>query len=288
MWRRFAGESGHRDWLVARTEIVEQAGVGGAHPLPDDDGTLVFDAFFRDLLSRFHVDPDRIYVTGLSQTGFWAWQLGVARADRFAGIAPMSAVSTRFDPFAGNLLALRVHVLHGDADPTCPVDQPRGTHAILRRIGVDAEYVEIAGGGHDYAVWKNLPDGLRRLGETPRVRYPRRISKSVRNTSAPWCAWLRIDAIETEGKRDATDPPTAGVDAEVDGQSIRLFSDGVTALTVGLSSDLVDLGKPVTITWNGKVVHDGVVAPSVAGLFERVGEKCDWTATLEAAVSLKR
>jgi hypothetical protein len=249
---------------------------------------VVFDAFFRDVFSRFRVDPDRVYATGLSQTGYWAWFLGAFRADRFAGIAPMSAVTWHVDPFAGNVLALPVAVLHGDADAVCPVVQPRRTCALLARLGVDVQYREIPGAAHDYATWKHRPAGLTWLCAKPRARYPRRVSKSVRNTSGPWCSWLRIDAVEEETKGIAGGRPAAGVDGEVEGQTIRVFSDRVTALTVCLSSDMVDLAKPVEILWNGKSVHKGVVKTSAATLFEIAGAKCDWSATFEAAVALKR
>ena len=289
MWRRFADESGHREWLVARTEIIEQVGADGARgALPEDEVAQVFDAFFRDVLTRFAVDPDRIVVSGLSQTGFWAWYLGAFRADRFSGIAPMSAVTWHVNRFAGNFVSLPVFVLHGDADPICPVAQPRATCALLARLGADVQYKEIAGAKHEYAVWKNLPAGLTWLAGKPRQHAPRRVSKSVRNTLGPWASWIRIDAIDEEGKGAANGPPTAGVDAEIAGQTIRVFSDRVTALTVCLSAEMLDLAQPVEIIWNGKTVHSAVVKPNLATLFEIAGEKCDWAATFDATVSLKR
>jgi poly(3-hydroxybutyrate) depolymerase len=62
------------------------------------------------VLTRFAVDPDHVYVTGLSQTGYWAWFLGAFRADRFAGIAPMwngrSAHKGVVKPSAATLLEI--------------------------------------------------------------------------------------------------------------------------------------------------------------------------------------
>lgn len=292
MWRRFADESGHADWLVARTEIIEQIGVDGVRgALPEDEVAQVFDAFFRDLFTRFAVDPDRIVVTGLSQTGFWAWYLGVFRSDRFSGIAPMSAMTWHVNAFAGNLVSLPVHVLQGSADTICPAVQPRATCALLARLGSDVRYVEIAGAAHEYSVWSKLPDGLRSLGERPRVRYPKRISKSVRNTLGPWVSWIRIDAIDEEGAGKAGVKPTAGVDAEISGQTIRVYSEHVAALTVCLSSEMLDLSQPVDIVWNGKPLDRDpkeLVKPSLVTLFELAGEKADWSVTFAATVKLRR
>jgi dienelactone hydrolase len=284
MWRGFCDDTGRRDWLVARTEIVEEIGAGGRRGTkPEDEILVVFDAFFRDLFSRFAVDPDRVVVSGISQTGFWAWQLGLFRADRFAATLPMSAVTNNVDRFAANLIALPVIVLHGDVDPTCPVAQPRKSCALLARMGVDVRYREVAGAAHDVAAWQHLPEEWKAATKA-RVRYPRRVSKAVRGASGPWCSWLRIDDLDE--RKD--DEPPAGVDGVVDGQTVRVHSDGVKALTVGLSGDMLDLGKPVEIVWNGKKVHAGVVKPSAATLFELAGDKCDWAATLEASVPLRR
>jgi hypothetical protein len=248
----------------------------------------VFDAFFRDLLSRYAVDPERVYVSGLSQTGFWAWWLGAFRPDRFAGVAPMSAVTWHVDRFAGNLATVPVYVLHGDADPTCEVAQPRRTCALLQRLGADVRYDEIAGGAHEISVWNHLPEGLTWLSGKAKARYPRRVGKSVRNLRGPWCHWLRIDAMEGEAPGTAGTPPAGGLDGEVDGQEVRLHGDRVTAATVCLSGEMLDLAKPVRVLWNGKTVHDGPVEPSVATLFEVAGERCDWRATFEAALRVQR
>lgn len=287
MWRRFAGEAGHPEWLVARTEIIEQTGPDAAKPLPEDEIALVFDAFFRDLFSRFHVDPDRVYVSGLSQTGFWAWYLGAFRADRFAGIAPMSAVTWHVNRFGRNFLTLPVYVLHGDSDKTCPVAQPRALSETLKGLGVDVRYKEIPGAGHEYAVWGNLPEGLTWLATKPRVRNPARVVKAVRNTLGPWAYWLRIDAIEDEGKGDAAGPPTARVEGEIEGQTVRVTSEHVKSLTVCLSSERFDLTKPVEIVWNKKTAHRAVVTPSLKTLLLIAGEKCDAAALYEASVALK-
>lgn len=96
-FRRNCDNAGGQDWLVVRSEIVERIGPD-ARGLPEDAGNVIFQELIRDLASRFHIDPDRIYVAGLSQTGFWAWMLGRMRADRWAGVVPMSAKSTPTPP----------------------------------------------------------------------------------------------------------------------------------------------------------------------------------------------
>lgn len=285
-YRNLADSAGCRDWLVVRTEIVERIGPD-ARGLPEEEGNLIFQRMFRDLATRYHFDPDRVYVTGLSQTGFWAWELGLCRADRFAGTAPMSAVTRQVTGLHANLLALPVYVLHGAKDAVCPVAQPRETCSELARIGVPVRYREFPNAGHDGNVWNALPTALERLKERPRERYPRRVSKSLQTAKDGWCYWIRIDRLEDEGTGKAGQPPKAGIDGEIDGQTVRLFSDGVSRVTLCFASEMMDLGKPVTVAWNGKTVFEGTVTRSLATMLRLVYDKTDWKGTFEAAIELK-
>ncbi len=285
-YRNLADAAGCRDWLVVRTEIVEQIGPD-ARGLPEEEGNLIFQRMFRDLAARYHFDPDRIYVTGLSQTGFWAWELGCCRADRFAGIAPMSAVTREVKGLHANLLALPVYVLHGAKDAVCPVAQPRETCVNLARIGVNVRYRELPNAGHDGNVWNQLPVALEWLKERPRERYPRRVSKSLQTAKDGWCYWIRIDKLDDEGTGKAGQPPKAGIDGEIDGQTVRLFSEGVARITLCLASEMTDLGKPVAVVWNGRTVFEGVVDRSLATMLDLVYDKTDWKETFEAALELK-
>jgi poly(3-hydroxybutyrate) depolymerase len=277
MYRRHADESGHADWLVARTEVLEAIGAEGSRGAkPEDEVVVVFDAFLRDVTTRFAVDLDRVHVTGLSQTGFWAWYLGRARADRFAGIAPMSAVTWQVDGALANLRSLPVYVLHGAKDPICPVAPVRATTAALALLGGTMRYREEPEAAHDYAVWKHLPEALRELGKSPRALHPRRVSKSVASAHDRRAYWLAIDALAAAGDGKASTPPAAGIDGEIEGQTVRLFAEGVTRARIGLASELVDLAKPVEVHWNGARVHAGPVTPSARALLELAGETGDW------------
>jgi len=274
-------------WLLVRTEIIEQVGADGLQkPLPEDRVARIFQAFFRDLGSRFHIDPDRIYVTGLSQTGFWTWYLGRARADRFAGIAPMSAVTWQVNSYASNFINLPVYVLHGSQDSVCPVDQPRTTTRRLATCGVPLRYEEVDGAGHDAAVWSRLGGALTWLADRPRNPYPRTISKSLQTSLDGWCYWLRVDELDAEGDGKAGTKPTGGIDAFIKGQTVHLFSVGVSRITLGLASELLDLDRPITVIWNGRKVHKSKVKRSLADLLEIVGDKADWTGTFEAKLTL--
>jgi pimeloyl-ACP methyl ester carboxylesterase len=286
VFRNHADAAGGRDWLIVRTEIVEQIGPD-ARGLPEEEGNRIFQLMFRDLATRYHFDPDRVYVAGLSQTGFWSWELGCCRADRFAGLAPMSAVTWEVNGLHANLLAVPVYALHGAKDKVCPVGQPRATCVELARIGVNVQYHELPNAGHDGNVWSTLPTALQWLKEHPRERYPKRVSKSLQTAKDGWCYWIRIDRLEDEGTGKAGEKPKAGIDGEMDGQVIRLHSEGVARISLCLASEMVDLDKPVTVIWNGKSVFEGKVERSLATMLDLVYDKTDWKETFEAVVELK-
>ncbi len=289
-WRARMQEADLDDWILARTEILEQVGTDGVRgALPEDEVAAIFDDFFRDLAGRFAIDPDRCYVTGLSQTGFWAWYLGAMRADRWAGILPTSAVTWQVDPFLSNLQVLAVCVMHGTADEVCAIAPVRATVERLARLGGPSTYLEIPGGAH-LDPFLQSARGLRWMAEHRREAFPRRISKSVATLAQPWCAWLRIEAIETSdrGVARANRAPTAGIDGEIDGQTIRLASEGVERITLALAPELVDLARPLTVVWNGTTVFEGTAKLDPRVLLEIAGSKCDWSAVCPAAITLDR
>lgn len=286
-WRNQCTNAGV-DAIVVRTEIVEQIGADGLKGArPEDEVALAFDRCFRDICSRVHVDLNRVWVSGLSQTGFWSWQLGLERADRFAGIAPMSAVTWGTRGYTVNFGNLAVYVLHGDDDKICPVAQPRATCKELEALGVRLVYKEIAGAGHDGRVWGQLPDGLTWLAARPRDPYPKKIAKSVQTLAQPWCNWICLDALEKTGPGKAGSPPTGVVKASIDAQTIAIESDGVTRCTLALSGELVDLSKPIVVTWNGKKRFEGKLERDFARTAQIALDKVDWTGTFEATLELK-
>lgn len=287
-FRSQADAAGLEHALIVRTEIVEQIGADGLRgERAEDEVSAVFDTCFRDLASRFAIDLDRIWVTGLSQTGFWAWQLGLTRPDRFAGIAPMGAVTWSTHGYLPNLAPLAVFVLHGVNDRVCPVAQPRKTTQALTELGATVRYEEIADGAHDFKTWQHLSKGLAWLAERPRNPYPKRFERHLQTAKQPWCHWLRIDTMAKGGSGEAGQPPVAMVRAEVLGQEVRITSQGVSKLTLCLARELVDLELPVKVVWNDKEKLDRLVERDFASTLALALEKADWRGTFDVALELR-
>jgi predicted peptidase len=78
-----------------------------------------------DVKSRFPIDEDRVYLTGLSMGGGGTLWLGLTRPDVWAALAPVCpAPPGEANDLALNALNLPVHFFQGGADP---VVKPEGT-----------------------------------------------------------------------------------------------------------------------------------------------------------------
>jgi len=287
-FRNGADNAGLRDALVVRTEIIEQIGADGMKGArPEDDVCVVFDDLFRDLTSRFAIDPDRIYVAGISQTGFWAWFLGRARPDRLAGIAPISAVTWQVDKYLDCFANLPVYVVHGDEDPICKVEQPRKTTQLLKAQGYPVTYVEIAGGEHGGLVFGRMSEALGALGKTPRHPWPKHVRRAISTMNQPYAYWITVTKLEKDGDGRAVSAQAATIDAQIDGQSVQITSAGIDAIELSLDSELLDVTKPVDVVWNGKKSHSGVIEPSFASAVELALAKSDVRGVGPARLALR-
>lgn len=93
------------------------------------------------------VDPDRIYLTGLSMGGFGVWDLATRQPDRFAAVAPVCGGA---DHDRLSLLTnVPAWVTHGGADTVVDVVRSRDAVTVLKEAGGRPVYVELPGVGHN-------------------------------------------------------------------------------------------------------------------------------------------
>lgn len=104
-------------------------------------------ALLEQILADYPIDPDRVYLTGLSMGGFGTWEWAEQFPNRFAAIAPMCGGGNTL--LAGKLRHIPVWVFHGDADPTVPVARSDEMVEALRKVGADVKYTRYPGVGHD-------------------------------------------------------------------------------------------------------------------------------------------
>ena len=93
------------------------------------------------------VDPDRIYITGLSMGGGGTWALITRSPERFAAAAPICGFADPDD--ATRIANLPIWIFHGDQDATISVESSRRMVAALKKAGGSPRYTEFPGVGHN-------------------------------------------------------------------------------------------------------------------------------------------
>lgn len=87
----------------------------------------------------YSIDRDRIYLTGLSDGGTFAYLLGLSQPDKFAGVVPIAG--DMLHGMADNLLRrkqgkdLPIFIVHGAHDPIFPVRSTRSAYQLLMHLG---------------------------------------------------------------------------------------------------------------------------------------------------------
>jgi pimeloyl-ACP methyl ester carboxylesterase len=124
------------DYIVASPLARGTIGYRG---IAEDDVYAVLD----DVRKRFSVDPDRIYLTGLSMGGGGALWLGLSRPGIWAAVAavcPANIPGT--EDLAPNAANLPIHLYHGTLDPVVSVEVSRAWQKRLKDLGVNVDYTE--------------------------------------------------------------------------------------------------------------------------------------------------
>ena len=246
-----------------------------------------FERLAEHAIAHWGVDPNRVYLLGISEGGYGTAILAPFMPDRFGGANAMAAGVDLGNP-AKNLRNLAFRTDVGEKDTT------------FNRVGLAKAFHEALDTYHaaqpeDYTHSINVQPGrghgidyrpgVAWIAQHQRDPWPSRItwlSKEVDGRRRDRHYWVQIDGPIREG-RDTY------VDAAVDDQHIMLQVEqieiqgdggnptharpgdivkrdpltGVT-LRVLLHDALIDLDKPLQITVNGKVVFEGIVQRDTA------------------------
>lgn len=113
-------------------------------------------ALLDDSLKKYRIDPERVYLTGLSMGGFGSWALACSYPDRFAAVAPICGGGNVIDvllPARGKEAALKslpIWAFHGGKDPTVNLaESERMIDAFKRAGNKDVKLTVYPEAGHD-------------------------------------------------------------------------------------------------------------------------------------------
>lgn len=104
-------------------------------------------ALLDDICATYRVDPERIYLTGLSMGGYGTWMLAAAQPDRFAAIVPICGGGNPAD--ANKLNGIPIWVFHGAEDKTVKLENSTKMVDALKAVGSDVKFTVYPGVGHD-------------------------------------------------------------------------------------------------------------------------------------------
>jgi predicted peptidase len=107
------------------------------------------------VMAKLNIDPDRVYVTGLSMGGFGTWRLVASYPDRFAAAVPICGGGEP-EKMAAAASRVPIWAFHGVKDPVVPVEYSRKMVEAVKRAGGDVKLTEYPGVQHDS--WKATYD----------------------------------------------------------------------------------------------------------------------------------
>jgi pimeloyl-ACP methyl ester carboxylesterase len=238
----------------------------------------------RDATRRFHIDNDRVYLTGHGMGGDAAWDLAVAHPDVWAGVLPFvaqfSQVKKYVQHYWENARYVPLYFVAGEKDGS----RMSGNAAVLDKFFLkrfDTTVVEYLGRGHEpfsdevleAFSWMELPTHRRR-GSPPEFTC---------NTMRPWDNFFWW--IEGRNFPNSVHPanwplrnarPTQ-VYGRVQKANHLLAKTAAEQTTLWLSPDLVDFSKPIEITLNGRKlgIASGSTRPDPEVLLEDVRTRGD-------------
>ncbi len=113
----------------------------------------------KEMKREFSIDDDRVYLMGHSMGGYGTWSIAVNHPDLFAAIGPISGGGTPFSrPKLKAIARVPWIVVHGDNDPTVPVEESRKMVKAGKELGIEIKYIEVPGGDHGNVVSSSFKD----------------------------------------------------------------------------------------------------------------------------------
>jgi len=104
-------------------------------------------ALLDEIVEKYAVDKERIYLTGLSMGGYGTWQFAISYPVRFAAIALICGGGNPKEVCA--LKDIPVLVFHGAKDQVVPIKQSEEMVEALKACGGEVKFTIYPDAGHD-------------------------------------------------------------------------------------------------------------------------------------------
>jgi predicted peptidase len=104
-------------------------------------------ALVQMITSKYNIDPDRVYLTGISMGGYGTFALSAAYPDRFAAIAPICGGGNPAD--ADKIKHIPAWVFHGAKDRAEPLKVSQEMVDALKSVGGNVKFTVYPEAEHD-------------------------------------------------------------------------------------------------------------------------------------------
>jgi predicted esterase len=116
------------------------------------DNITAMKMFLDDILARFPIDANRLYITGLSMGGIGSWYFAIKLPSQFAALVPVAFRGDGWSP--GPAKEIPVWAFHGAKDGVIPLAKAQELVDQFRAVGGNVKFDPYPNGGHDASTWK--------------------------------------------------------------------------------------------------------------------------------------
>ena len=258
------------------------------------------------LKRKYNIDETQVYITGISDGGTGVYYMALKEPNLWSSyLALNGSLAVLRNPDNGadgemhgnNLVNAPLYVVNGENDQLYPVAQVEPHIAWLNRMGVNVLFRPQPGAGHNTAWWPTEREPFEKfVHEHPRAAHPpalswetERVDRFNRNR------WLVINEIRADASRttELTDlgffrhtKRSGRVDIRRQGNVYDAVVRDVASFTLLLSPEVIDFGKPVVVTVNGKQVFSGLAKKDLGTLMKWAARDNDRTVLYAAELPI--
>lgn len=220
----------------------------------------------------YPVDPDRVYLSGVSMGGMGAWNLALRHPGRYAAVTPMCGQTDMFlwwgwkredsEPWkrwliewdnaldqTANLRNQNFFVQHGAQDNLIPVQQTELMVKAAEEQGTPVKHYYFPDEGH-YIYFRDdsYENAWSWVTQFTQERHPRRVDFKCYSLEYNRAFWLTIDAFKEWGK-----PATITAEVATDGGALTVTAANVATLSVDTAAARLS-EQGFKLVFNGKEI----------------------------------
>lgn len=154
VWAQPGHQALHPSFVLAPQCPQESSWTGvlsGGEPLEPNKELLALPDLVQELITKYNIDSNRIYITGLSMGGFGTWAIMMEDPQLFAGAIPICGGGERKK--VERIKHIPIWVFHAEDDPLVSVSFSRGLVRDLVEIGGNIRYTEFLKGYLESQGW---------------------------------------------------------------------------------------------------------------------------------------